>query len=550
MQEFRENLPERLAAYLTPVCVALMLIGLVLLPWAAVTVGGAELNATGWRFFGGGDPYSTGDDDVANLFTEADLAAISAMQDVIPRTRGLFAVAIIAGVAWAQGRRQPEHEKWTIRIIWAAGIYGLLYYARFYLNNRGSAFDVLPNIGLGFWVGFVACAGLVGQHYLPHIMGAELTHTTGLRVTVQDLTKEFDQLTAVDHINFQIEEGEFLVLVGPSGCGKTTTLRMLAGLEEPTGGTIHFGERPVNDIRPKDRNVAMVFQDYAVFPHLTVFENIAYGLRARGGLPRGEITRRVEEAAAMFRIDHLLKRKPRQLSGGERQRVALARAMVRDADVYLFDEPLSNLDAQLRHSAREDIMTLHRQKQRPTVYVTHDQSEAMALGDRIAVMRAGQLQQIGSGSDLYDRPANLFVAYFIGAPTINLFDMILEQRDGALYATGEAFTARIPEQFHARLQHHVGPPVKMGIRPEDLHAPKKANFEVNEDNTIEGILNEIEPIATGSFAYLTTLSGKVDYIATFKMRLPANYMGREIPLGINMSKIQLFDAETGVSLLY
>jgi len=218
-------------------------------------------------------------------------------------------------------------------------------------------------------------------------------------IQVRDLRKEFSaEKIAVNNVSFEVKEGEFLAMVGPSGCGKTTTLRLLAGLEAGTSGEIRFGDKVVNDIRPRDRNVAMVFQDYAVFPHLTVYENIAYGLRARGGYSRQEIDSRVNKAAQMFRIDPLLKRKPRQLSGGERQRVALARAMVRDADIILFDEPLSNLDAQLRHQAREDIMLLHQQRPKPTVYVTHDQSEAMALGDRIAVMHDGRLGEARPGS--------------------------------------------------------------------------------------------------------------------------------------------------------
>ena len=228
--------------------------------------------------------------------------------------------------------------------------------------------------------------------------------------------------------SFAVGDGEFLVLVGPSGCGKTTTLRLLAGLEAVTSGDIAFGERIVTNLRPRDRDVAMVFQDYAILPHLTVFENIAYGLRSRHA-PRQEIGPRVNQAARTFRIEHLLERKPRQLSGGERQRVALSRAMVRDAAVYLYDEPLSNLDAQLRYQAREDVLALHRAKRRPSIYVTHDQSEAMALGDRIAVMRDGTIQQIGTGDDLYSRPRNRFVAFFIGTPSINLFDVEVRAGD-------------------------------------------------------------------------------------------------------------------------
>lgn len=369
-------------------------------------------------------------------------------------------------------------------------------------------------------------------------------------IQVRDLRKQFtSEKIAVNNVSFEVKEGEFLAMVGPSGCGKTTTLRLLAGLESATSGEIRFGDRVVNDIRPRDRNVAMVFQDYAVFPHLTVYENIAYGLRARGGYARVDIDARVNKAAQMFRIDPLLKRKPRQLSGGERQRVALARAMVRDADIVLFDEPLSNLDAQLRHQAREDIMMLHQERPKPTVYVTHDQSEAMSLGDRIAVMRAGNLEQIGTGQDLYTRPANLFVAFFIGAPSINLFDGRILSEDGGLYVDCGAFKALLPSQIHAQISGQVGKAVKVGIRPEDMHVPKQAPFPVTDDNTIRGVLNEIEPSATGSIAYLSSLEGAADYVATFRIRLPASYLGKEIPLGINMEKILLFDAATERSLM-
>jgi multiple sugar transport system ATP-binding protein len=368
-------------------------------------------------------------------------------------------------------------------------------------------------------------------------------------ITVTQLIKRFDSKVAVNDLNFTVGEHEFLALVGPSGCGKTTTLRLIAGLEGATSGEIRFDDRVVTDIRPRDRDVAMVFQDYAVFPHLTVFENIAYGLRARRASSK-LINERVPAAARMFRIDHLLKRKPRQLSGGERQRVALARAMVRDATVYLYDEPLSNLDAQLRHQAREDILALHRQKLRPTIYVTHDQSEAMALGDRIAVMRNGKIEQLGTGSQLYEHPRNLFVAFFIGTPSINLFDIRLRAEGAELLAEGPAFTLRLPADMHPRLGSWIGKPLKLGVRPEDLHTPKTAPFPVDESNTIKGVVNLIEPSSTGSWVYLSTLEAKPqDFAATFKLRLPASYLDKEVPLAVNLRRAHLFDAETEQSLL-
>jgi multiple sugar transport system ATP-binding protein len=368
-------------------------------------------------------------------------------------------------------------------------------------------------------------------------------------ITVTNLTKRFGDKAAVAGTSFNVADGEFLVLVGPSGCGKTTTLRLLAGLDAATGGEIAFGERVVTNVRARDRNVAMVFQDYAIFPHLTVFENIAYGLRSRHA-PRHEIGARVTEAARTFRIDHLLPRKPRQLSGGERQRVALSRAMVRDADVYLYDEPLSNLDAQLRYQAREDVLALHRARPKPSVYVTHDQSEAMALGDRIAVMRDGTIQQIGTGADLYERPRNRFVAFFLGTPSINLFDADLLYADDQFVVACPAFSLPLPQTWNDFLAPYAGRPVTFGIRPEHLHPPRTAPFEVTSDNTIQGVVNVIEPTAAGSTVYLSTIEGEPkDFVATFKQRVPSSYLGKEIPLAIDAARGQLFDVESERSLL-
>jgi multiple sugar transport system ATP-binding protein len=368
-------------------------------------------------------------------------------------------------------------------------------------------------------------------------------------IVVDNLVKQFAEKRAVDGVSFGIDEGELLVLVGPSGCGKTTTLRLLAGLEPASSGQIRFGDRVVNEIRPRDRNIAMVFQDYAILPHLTVFENIAYGLRSRR-TPRAQVRERVPAAARTFRIEHLLARKPRQLSGGERQRVALSRAMVRDASLYLYDEPLSNLDAQLRYQAREDILTLHREKRSPTVYVTHDQSEAMALGDRIAVMNAGRIQQIGTGPELYDQPRNLFVAYFIGTPSINLFDMRLRADGERVVAEGGGLRIHLHPSMTARARLHLDRPVKLGVRPEHLHVPRMAPFEVTEENTVHGVVNLVEPTSSGSTVYLSLPEEESqDFVATFKVRLPASYIDQEVPLGIDMSKVHLFDTQTGASLL-
>lgn len=374
--------------------------------------------------------------------------------------------------------------------------------------------------------------------------------STANHVIVEHLVKRFQDKVVVNNLSLDIASGELFVLVGPSGCGKTTTLRLVAGLEPVTSGRILFNDRLVNDIRPRERNVAMVFQDYAIFPHMTVFENIAYGLRSRH-IERAIINQRVPDAAKMFRIDSLLKRKPRQLSGGERQRVALARSLVREASIYLFDEPLANLDAQLRHQAREDILLLHRQKGQPAIYVTHDQAEAMALGDRIGVMRDGQIQQIGTGSELYDQPRNQFVAFFIGTPSINLFEVELQSTDAGIELVHSAFTLPLPQEFHEKVQEHIGQKVQLGLRPENLQSPRNAPFPVSAETTLRGIVNVIEPTSTGCVVYLSTLEEQPsDFVATFKARLPASYVGKEVPLAVNMRKLHLFDQKTGRSLLY
>jgi len=369
-------------------------------------------------------------------------------------------------------------------------------------------------------------------------------------IKLSHVTKRFEGKTAVNDVSYELGEHEFLVLVGPSGCGKTTTLRMLAGLEPITTGDIYFGDQRVNDIRPRDRKIAMVFQDYAVFPHLTVYENIAYGLRSRH-VDHQIIKERVPKAAATFRIDHLLQRKPRQLSGGERQRVALSRAMVSDANLYLYDEPLANLDAQLRYQAREDIMALHKEKQAPSVYVTHDQSEAMALGDRIAVMHDGRIEQLATGEELYDRPASLFVAYFIGTPSINLFTVDVVDEDGELFVRCPAFSFMLPGELKAAIKPYTGKAIKIGIRPEDLHVPRLAPFAVTEFNQIQGVVNVIEPSSTGCAVYLSTIeTAGQDYVTTLRTRMPVSYIGREVPLAVNLQKVHFFDLDTERSILH
>jgi multiple sugar transport system ATP-binding protein len=291
------------------------------------------------------------------------------------------------------------------------------------------------------------------------------------RIDFRQLTKSFPGGTqAVDTLDLEIADGEFMVLVGPSGSGKTTVLRIAAGLEQATSGEVWIGDELVNGVPPMDRNIAMVFQSYALYPHMTVYENMAFGLKLHG-LRKREIEPRVNSAATMLGIDELLKRKPAQLSGGQRQRVAMGRAIVREPDAFLMDEPLSNLDAKLRVEMRAYLATLHQRLRTTTLYVTHDQTEAMTMGDRVAVMRDGRLQQVDSPQRLYDHPVNLFVAGFIGSPAMNLVHSQLTERDGGLYAGFGPASLRIPESVLAArpsLRGYAGKHLIAGLRPEDI----------------------------------------------------------------------------------
>ena len=291
------------------------------------------------------------------------------------------------------------------------------------------------------------------------------------RIDFRQLTKTFPGGTqAVDSLDLEIADGEYMVLVGPSGSGKTTVLRIAAGLEEATSGEVWIGEELVNDVPPMDRNIAMVFQSYALYPHMTVYENMAFGLKLHG-LRKREIEPRVTSAATMLGIDDLLKRKPGQLSGGQRQRVAMGRAIVREPDAFLMDEPLSNLDAKLRVEMRSYLATLHQRLQTTTLYVTHDQTEAMTMGDRVAVMHRGRLQQVDAPQRLYDHPVNLFVAGFIGSPAMNLVQSSLAERNGGIYAEFGPVGLRLPETVLAgrpALRGYIGKRVIVGLRPEDI----------------------------------------------------------------------------------
>lgn len=358
-------------------------------------------------------------------------------------------------------------------------------------------------------------------------------------VTFDHISKRFGEMVAVNDLNIQVADKEFLVLVGPSGCGKTTALRCLAGLEEITGGQILIGERVVNDVAPKDRDIAMVFQSYALYPHLSVYDNMAFGLKLRK-VPKDEIKRRVNEAADILGIQDLLGRKPRQLSGGQRQRVAVGRAIVREPKVFLFDEPLSNLDAKLRVQMRAEISKLHQRLQTTFIYVTHDQVEAMTMASRIAVINKGVLQQIDTPQNLYDMPSNLFVAGFIGSPAMNFFPARLRKDGGTLLIDSGDFVLRIPAEHAKAYETHAGRDVVFGIRPENIHDADFVPSNIRAEK-IEAKVDVTELMGNEIFLYLVT--GKNTSVARVDPRSKVQ-IGNKSQFAFDMDKFHIFDAET------
>ena len=365
-------------------------------------------------------------------------------------------------------------------------------------------------------------------------------------ISFRHVWKRYGNSVAVKDLNIEVVDGEFLVLVGPSGCGKSTSLRMLAGLEEISDGEIAIGDRVVNNVAPKDRDVAMVFQSYALYPHMTVYDNMAFGLRLRK-TPKNVIDQRVREAAKSLGIEVLLDRRPRQLSGGQRQRVAVGRAIVREPAVFLMDEPLSNLDAKLRVESRAFISKLHQRLGTTFVYVTHDQVEAMTMGSRIAVMSAGELQQIDTPFNLYHNPRNLFVAGFIGSPSMNFFNSTLKaDESGALFVEGSGFRVQIPASKVEMYKSAVGKQVVFGIRPEDIHDAEYLPANISPD-FVDARVDVVEQMGNEMILYLE-LEGKT-FISRPDPRTRA-VNGNALRVAFNMDNAHLFDRGNEHSLAY
>ena len=360
-------------------------------------------------------------------------------------------------------------------------------------------------------------------------------------VKYENMTKAWGDVVGVNNLTLDIPDKEFLVLVGPSGCGKSTALRCLAGLEEITAGNIHIGERIVNDVPPKDRDIAMVFQSYALYPHMTVYDNMAFGLKLRK-TPKTEINKRVQEAAQILGITELLDRKPKQMSGGQRQRVALGRAIVRHPAVFLLDEPLSNLDAKLRVQTRTEISKLHQRLGTTFIYVTHDQMEALTMADRIAVLRDGVLQQVDTPQHLYDHPDNVFVAGFIGSPAMNFFSGTITGTVDEMYADSGPVRMRLPQNEAEQLgQESIGREVIFGVRPEDIHYPQYVPAGVN-GQSIEAVVDVTELMGNEIFVYLIAGDDQ-NFIARVDPRSDLR-PGDKVGIIFNADKIHIFDRVT------
>ncbi|MFD1796346.1 sn-glycerol-3-phosphate ABC transporter ATP-binding protein UgpC [Paracoccus aurantiacus] len=361
---------------------------------------------------------------------------------------------------------------------------------------------------------------------------------------IDNVTKSYGNVEVLHRVDIGVEEGEFLVLVGPSGCGKSTLLNMIAGLENITGGTISIKDRVVNDVHPSKRNIAMVFQSYALYPNMTVGQNITFGMEMHG-IPKPEREQKLAEVAKLLQIEQLLARKPGQLSGGQRQRVAMGRALVRDPDVFLFDEPLSNLDAKLRVDMRTEIKKLHQRLKSTIVYVTHDQIEALTLSTRIAVMNKGYVQQLGTPKEVYDTPANMFVASFMGSPSMNLLPATLREANGGLAAEltgaeGQQIMLNL-SQNGPNLRSYLGKPVILGIRPEAITDADGVDRNAKNTQALRNMVHVTEPAGSDTFVE-TSLSGKA---CIARMRADVDvHAGQPFDFVVNMDKAVVFDPET------
>ena len=363
------------------------------------------------------------------------------------------------------------------------------------------------------------------------------------KVVYEHVTKRFREVVAVNDLSLEIEDREFLVLVGPSGCGKSTVIRLLAGLEKLTDGNIYIADHLVNDVPVRDRDIAMVFQSYALYPHMTVFENMAFGLRMHG-TPRNDVNRRVLGAAEALGIEELLKRRPAQLSGGQRQRVALGRAIVREPQVFLFDEPLSNLDAKLRVQTRTELSKLHERLGTTFIYVTHDQVEAMTMATRIAVLKDGLLQQVGTPEQLYFQPDNLFVAGFIGSPAMNFVPTTLRGNAETMTLDADTFQITLPPDRSKRLFPQAGQEVLMGIRPEDIHSPGLLPPHV-KTHPVSALVDVTEMLGNETLLHLIVDGHSI--LARVDPRTRAR-AGQQVEVQLDIDRLHIFDAKTQLAI--
>lgn len=365
-------------------------------------------------------------------------------------------------------------------------------------------------------------------------------------VSIKSLHKTWNngETYAVKNAQLEIKNKEFCVLVGPSGCGKSTTLRMVAGLETISSGTVSIGERVVNDVPAKDRDIAMVFQNYALYPHMSAYENMGFALKLKG-FSKSEIDKRIKEAAVILSIEHLLSRKPKQLSGGERQRVALGRAIVRKPAVFLFDEPLSNLDAKMRVQMRTELYKLHMKLQTTMIYVTHDQVEAMTLGTRIAVMNKGEVQQFAEPLDVYDSPANKFVAGFIGSPPMNFLDGVIIRKGNKVYFDEGDFQVKVPEKMHDALKSYINKEITFGIRPENVYDRLFAT-NASEENTVRVVCDVVEAMGNANHIFLK--SSKNTFIAIVDAH-DRPKVGDFLEVVFDMQRCHFFDKDTELTIV-